>query len=197
MSEQIKAIRNLKRDSLARTLEVVSSPEFLAISLPELRVMFDCNQKAFDQLCELQGNIIAAAKGAAAKSEAIEWLPSVEPDYRIIRQKVCERIAQLEQADNHRDAVRMVADPVRAAPTTLGAPEGLEQFDGTHANWPPFRDLFTALVDSRGYANLNKLLYLKRACTLYRCRCVDVSRLRSIGRLLPRSMEQLKINLQR
>lgn len=165
MSEQVRAIRDVKRDSLSRTLEIVNSHEFIAISLPELKVMFECNQKAFDNLCELQGNIIAAARTAAARAAAIEWLPNVEADYITIRQKLCERIAQLGQANNHRDAQRIQAEPNRAAPMILGTPEGLGQFDGTHANWPPFRDLFIALVDSRPYASLNKLLYLKKACT--------------------------------
>lgn len=69
----------------------------------------------------------------------------------------------MEQSDNRHH--RVDPGPTHVVPTTLPGPEGLGKFDGTQANWPPFRDLFIALVDSKAYSSLSKLLYLKKACT--------------------------------
>lgn len=67
-----------------------------------------------------------------------------------------------ERADN----VVKNSDPeaIRQPPLSTKSPEGLGEFDGTHAKWPQFRDLFSALVGSQDYLNMNKLLYLKNAC---------------------------------
>lgn len=95
----------------------------------------------------------------------MEWIVVVEKEYEAIRQILHMRIAQLELADN-RPINEMQRDdqPLHRVDVVLPPPEGLTQFDGNHANWPAFRDLFIALVDSRAYSNLSKLLYLKKAC---------------------------------
>lgn len=171
MTDKEKAARDLKREMIIRSLEATDEGNIAEISLPELRAMLDKNEKTYDEICELQASLLAAARNANARRAAMDWLPGVEAEYREVRKRLSERIARIEQADNRPARPSHVGSQVgsvpqpRPGPSHLGFPEGLTEFDGTHANWPSFRDLFIALVDSREYSNLSKLLHLKRACT--------------------------------
>lgn len=163
MSELECASRDLNRDIISRTLEATEGEEFNEMSIAVLKVTFDSNERTFDKICNLQAGVLAGAVGQAGKIAARNWLRAAEMDYKIIRMRLSERIAQLEQAGNHEEARNAANERQRFQ--VLGPPEGLGVFDGTHVNWPAFRDLFTALVDSRNYPTLSKLLYLKKACT--------------------------------
>lgn len=44
------------------------------------------------------------------------------------------------------------------------APENLTDFDGSHAKWPAFRDLFNALVVDAEYSELESFLLLQKHC---------------------------------
>lgn len=103
ITDKDRANRDLKREMISRTLEIAESEVIVAISLPELKAMLDRNEKVFDELCDLHACILASAKTAATRKSALEWLPEVEFDYTRIRQRLSERIAQLEQADNLRN----------------------------------------------------------------------------------------------
>lgn len=164
MSDQEKASRDMLRDQLVRSLGIANSPDFVEIILPELRNMLEENNTNFKEMCNLQAKIIAAAKVGVAKQNAKHWIEEVEKGFRSMRQKLSARIYQLER-DNNVVIPPPVAEPQFQLPISTKSPEGLGEFDGTHANWPQFRDLFIALVGSRNYPNLNKLLYLKKACT--------------------------------
>lgn len=162
MTDQERANRDIKREMMSRVWTKMNSPEFSGIALPELKAMVSVNQATYDSIVGSQTRIVASSKGATAKAAAMDWIVAVEQEYEAIRQSLNMRIAQLEQADNRADNEMPRAEQ-RDSPA-LPPPEGLTQFDGNHANWPSFRDLFIALVHSRPYPNLNKLLYLKKAC---------------------------------
>lgn len=163
MTETDKALRDVKWAMIQRSMEKINSADFGTTGLPKLKDMLQVGNKLFDDVCRLQAAIIAGTKSAAGKKLATDWLMEVESVDSDMRQKLNERITQLEQGDRRPSAVQPV-ELVQQQPTILPPPSGLGKFDGTHANWPAFRDLFVALVDSRGYTNLQKLLYLKDAC---------------------------------
>lgn len=163
MSDQDKASRDMLRGMLARSLDVTNTPEFGNIILPELRNMFEENKTNYKEMCDLQAKFIATAKVGVAKQNAKLWIEAVEKDYRELRQKLSARIYQLERANNAGE--NLAPRAIHQLPMSTRSPEGLGEFDGTHANWPQFRDLFIALVGSQDYPNLNKLLYLKKSCT--------------------------------
>lgn len=162
MTQRDYASRDLNRDIISRTLATVNGEAFGDIPLATLKATFDANEKTFDKICELQASVLAQALGPAEKKEARGWLQVAEMDYKVIRMRLCERIDELGRRE-HPGRVAGAAQVPQGQ--NLGSPEGLGKFDGTHVNWPAFRDLFTALVDSRGYPALSKLLYLKKACT--------------------------------
>lgn len=162
MTDQDKITRDMLRDMLSRNLACTESHEFAAIILPELRVMLKETSVNFKHMCDLQVKIIAATKAVAAKQEAKLWIEETERQHVEMRRILLARIYQLEQADN--SVRRQDSEILRRPPTPAVSTEGLGQFDGTHANWPQFRDLFIALVGSRELPNLNKLLILKGAC---------------------------------
>lgn len=150
MTEREKANRDLKREMISRTLVATDASGLANMSLPKLRAMLGKNEKTFDELCELQSSVVAMAKNATVRKSAMDWLPEVEIEYNEVRKRLSERIAQLEQACNSRNRPHGDArvPQLQAPEPHAGFPEGLIEFDGTHANWPSFRDLFVALVDS-------------------------------------------------
>lgn len=160
MTELERASRDIKWNLLLRVNEKVHAEEFGTMSLVKLQDLLRVSQKLFDELCAIQAAVMAAAKTAADKRQAGDWLMDAETLCTNMRYRIGERVEELEQGRQGHSL-----PPARLEqPPTMSNPSGLGKFDGTHADWPAFRDLFVALVDSRNYTNLQKLLFLKEAC---------------------------------
>lgn len=81
----------------------------------------------------------------------------IDATYRGLALKVAQRVANLQAA--------AAKAPRQPEAQQLKRPfEIVGDFNGTHAEWAAFRDLFTALVVNQAYDDLERFLLLQRAC---------------------------------
>lgn len=160
-SEVVETTRNMARDYIARIHKELTKDTAAKRSSAALDYQRRRLTKEFETYMEAQTSIIAACVEATQKGKEMEEVANVDTMCSALSVMIGE-ILEKNQSASLLDQTLQVAQAGNQRSHRL--PDNLSVFDGTHANWPAFRDLFKALVDDKEFSDLEKLLCLQKHC---------------------------------
>jgi hypothetical protein len=109
----------------------------------------------FQKYMGAQTAVIADARAQTAKDAALLHLAGIEEMFEVAVLTFCTKETPVNQA---------LDQTIMAPAGNRKALENLGDFDGSHAKWPGFRDLFRALVIEPGFSALESFLLLQKHC---------------------------------
>lgn len=130
---------------------------FEDLSLVALNLLSKRLDGAYEKVGEANVKLRALLNDDDAANDTAGYMEPIDDTHRALALKIAQRIATLQ--------VPTAPPPKQPEPMQLKRPfDKVGEFNGTHANWPPFRDLFTALIIDQQYEDLERFLLLREAC---------------------------------
>lgn len=114
-------------------------------------------ESAYEKVGEANIQLQGLLAPNEAGNDTAAFMGPIDATYRELALRIAQRVATLQTP----------APPPPRAPelAQLRRPlDNVGEFNGSHADWPAFRDLFTALVINQAYDDLERFLLLHRAC---------------------------------
>lgn len=153
--------RDISRDYILRvnrevTAEGISERPMAGLDYQRRRL-----EREFENFMRTQTEIIAACTDNNSKAVEMKLVATVDAAYSGLMMLLEMQLTK-ENATNLDQTI--MAIQASTSNKNRKMPDNLTKFDGTHANWPAFRDLFDALVASQDFSDLEKFLCLQKHC---------------------------------
>lgn len=152
MAKEIRALRERSHEVLLQCEKI--GPGFDELPLFAVKQLSTRLENAYEKVGDANIRLRGLLGDDDGENDTATFMAPIDALYQDLAFKVGERIEGLQ--------------PIAVPPTKhseLKRPfESVGEFNGTHADWPAFRDLFTALVIKPPYENLERFLLLKGAC---------------------------------
>lgn len=131
---------------------------FNLLSTVALTLVSKRMERSYEKMGEANTQLQALLDAEADENDTEGFMDPHDQAYRIESLKIANRIAALR-------AEQAIPPPRQGELNQLKRPfENIGVFNGNHADWPSFRDLFRALVIDQEYDDFERFLLLQRAC---------------------------------